>query len=159
MVAGVFATTAWAAQPVPINWQQNSISWGQLQSLFNSNPGRTQFNIRFPNGATWNVNASQMMSIYSDYSQQARAMGYKGDLSSLSFSSLASGVPGALSSIPIGNAVSDMKLAMQNAVYGIDNLQVYLDSLPDWLRDIIVMIYIGAMKIYNFAAEQISLLF
>lgn len=151
IVLGVTAP-AMAATTMRLNWNQNSISWNQLQNVFNQNPGINQFMLHFPNGANWNINATEMEEIYNGYRLKAENAIHTGTLPTLMFSSMATHpISGhGITTIPINNAVTDMQLATRNMLDELTYEKYHLaEYLPDWLKKVISLICIGFGEMYD----------
>lgn len=151
---------SFAPQPLPVQWSQDSISLSQLQSLFGQNPGASQFQIQFPNGMSWNVTPAGIQALYSAYSQKAAALGFS-QLPDLSFSSLESTVRNSgMATIPVSNAMSIMQQESDAALSALQTQESsFMNSLPDWLKNILQMIANGFMILYNFARDEAHALF
>ncbi|HEU5047625.1 MAG TPA: hypothetical protein VFT64_07270 [Rickettsiales bacterium] len=148
-----------AMQPaLPVNWPQNSISWNQLQALMAGNPGYNQFNIRFPNGFVWNADAGTVQNLYNAYTQHAQTLGYAGNnIPALVFSSLnnASRLTGGAMTVPLNRITQASQSTMQNIMNQLDYEKYHLASyLPDWLKNIIVMICNGFSILFDTMADE-----
>jgi hypothetical protein len=144
---------------LPLNWQQNNISWNQLQTIFNQNPNINQFTIHFPNGTNWNINATEMEGIYNNYLQKALPMAGNGPLPTLMFSALNSKTTNAhgVTTIPVRNALDNMQLATRNMLDEINYEKYHLaEYLPDWLKKMITLIFSGFSQMWDFAVTQIK---
>ncbi len=166
-VAGMPAQSqaAFNSMPQSIAWPSNSISWPDLQGLFNQYPGTSQFNIQFPNSTQWNVDPSSMQSFYNDYLNSARSLGYgsaANPLPPLIFSALKNAGANNLNiaNVPIGNGITVMEQQMEGVLRDMRYEQMHLsDALPDWLKNIILIMWNGLTQLWDFACDEFRKIF
>jgi len=143
-----------------INWPSSTINASQLQNLFSQFPGASQLNIHFPNQLNWSVTPQQLSSLYSDFVQSAQLQGLSGALPSLNFSSLTGAAKGAGVTMPIRNAMGDMKSQMDQTLreFRYDELNL-ASGLPNWLKSIILAVHDTVVNALNFMYEKIAAVF
>jgi hypothetical protein len=143
--------------PVPVNLPGNSVNMNQLQTIFNQNPNVSQFAFRFANGANWNVDSNSLLSLFTNYVQQAASLGFRGgNLPNLSFSPLNStptlGNGGI--TLPINGAVNELQTQIRGLLDQINYEKYHLAAyLPDWLKQIITCICVGAGILWDTAVD------
>ena len=134
---------------VPINWQDENISWSELQSLFTNYPSMNQLNIKFPNGVVWVANENSLTNLYNKLGVTAR---------NLSFSSVESDIMHSENSLRL--PIAKIQNISDGFLRQMQYTQLKLpDYLPNWVKDIIVMICNGFMSLYDFALQEVRKFF
>ena len=135
--------------PMSINWQTENISWNELQNIFTNNPSLNQLNIKFPNGVVWTANTNSLNNLYNKLGIIAK---------NLSFSSVEPYIMRSENSITLPiNKLNNMSDGFfRQMQYKTLNIP---DYLPNWVKNIIVMIYSGFMTLYDFASQEVRKFF
>jgi hypothetical protein len=148
-----------------VEWPADTISFNQLQSIITQFPGMNKLKVQFPNQTQWMVSPAELTSLRNQYMEQAGSLGFGvggGGIPDLVFSSLAnqSGGAGALAMIPIATLKDGMTETLEPMLREMRYQQLALsDSLPDWLRDILLALYNAIMPLYYGAVEWVSSFF
>lgn len=148
---------------LPINWQQDSINWDQLQTIFRQNQDVNNFNITFPNGLAWDVDASIMRAMRQAYMHHAQVIGYKIDeIPEMNFSSIEAKYKTnkIMSTIPIEKFADNLQMGEMDMLNELDNEKNGVwQSLPEWLQKFLSLIWDGMVNFWGYITEQATRIF
>jgi hypothetical protein len=145
-----------------INWPTPVIKFSQIQQILSQLPGVGNVNIHFPNSTSWNVTPDSLQSIYKNYTEEGKFVGYRGQLPELSFSSLSalSNPKAGGATLAISQLMGGSKEQMDQVLHQLREQNLFLgDWMPEWMRRFILAVFDAFMQAMDFMYNTLAAAF